>query len=154
MATITDYLGTRPYKWADSNLTTDTYNGRSAYHWKVNEYDTSHSLAKTTDYYYDKDHALLGGHMKIQPNVDRDFSSSETGIYGEATEPRNYDYRLEGRESVTVQGFTYQDAAKYAAQKTPYDSVTIWVESSISIPVKIEYAYSNVRITYELTDMS
>jgi len=154
VGTITDYLGTRPYRWADSSLTTDTYNGRSAYHWKVNEYDTSHSLVKTTDYYYDQYHVLLGGHMKILPGVDRDFSSSETGIYGEATEPRNYDYRLEGRESITIQGFTYQDAEKYAAQKTPYDSVTIWVDRSISIPIKIEYAYSNVRMTYELTDMS
>jgi hypothetical protein len=90
--------------------------------------------------------------LKSEPNVNRDFSPTETGIYGEANGPRNYDYRFAGNESITVRGYKYLDAGKYVAQKTPYDSVTIWVDSFISVPIKIEYVYSNVRISYELTD--
>jgi hypothetical protein len=154
VATITDYMGTRAYKWIESTISSDTYNGKSAYHLEINEYGNVHNLANKVDYYYDKNYDLLGGIWQSESGTTRDFSPSEAGIYLEVIEPRNYDYRYSGKESVTVQGFTYEDAAKYVAEKTPYDSVTIWMDSSMSIPVKIEYAYSNVRKTYELTDMS
>jgi hypothetical protein len=136
----------------DSNISLETYNGTSAYHWKVNEYGNIHNLVEEVDYYYDMDHNLLGGHWKNEPTVNRDFSPTEAGIYLEANAPRNYDYRFDGNETVIVHRFMYQDAGRYVAQKTPYDSVTIWVDSYISVPIKIEYVYSNVHICYELTD--
>lgn len=150
VATITDNAATRPYKWMDSNITLETYNGTTAYHWQVNEYGNIHNLAEEVDYYYNMDQNLLGGYWKKEQGTNKDFSPG-TGVYVEANAPRNYDYRFDGTETVNVHGSQYQDARRYVAQKTPYDSVTIWVDSYISIPIKIEIVYSNVRITYELT---
>jgi len=152
-ATITDNAATRPYKWMDSNITLETYNGTKAYHWTVKDYGNIHNLDEEIDYYYNMDQNLIGGYWKKEQAASTEFSPG-TGVYVEANAPRNYDYRFDGKETITVHGYQYQDAARYVAQKTPYDSVTIWADSYISIPIKIEYVYSNVRITYELTGFS